>query len=1566
MAPKASGGAGGAHLASGYISLNVKYGGAMRQIADDFGVINKRAKETGDSITKGLVEKADTAKAKVKELAAEYESQRQKVAALRAEVTKLGAAHEQVAAKERALQQLNTQDGERNLRYRQEGVTLQLELNQLMSAATRDSAALTAWNQKYTESMTRRKAELKEISTAEKALADARKKASPESLAEEATKRKKVNDEIARGRSLFEQYGKAVEDANRKQQLAKTSAEALSKSVGSQSLFSRLGHTLAHALSAPFGEEGRKAGKSFSTNLNQSLGQGSSESQHKVRSMASGLFMGMTPGVMGAAGVGLALGKAFGAGFNREETINTVKLRLEAMGRSAAEVNQVVSQATTSVEGTQYSLAESLTAASTAMSAGIQLGPQMTQYLNNIANAAGLTGEEFGVVADSINRVQMQGTVSLENIEPLIKKDMPILKWLKEYYQKQFPATTQQDITDMISKKMIPADVLQKVLTANLNDGMKGLTRNTVKGALRDMFTQVGKVTQSILQPFMGDWPTFINSMGDKLKRFAEYIKPGMAAAAEWIKKTWNDVWPKVTGAIGKAIGFIGGLWQKVKPGLSAVVGWMIAKWRELWPQIGPLVSKVVGWISAKWNEIWPVIKKFAVMVRETWVKMWPQLQEKFGPFMAAFKRLWDALAPIVGPAVKAVAGLFAWLTKEFIKHLPAFAQFGTNIVNWLSTAIDWMRNDAWPWMQKAWRNVSEWIGDAITTVGRWKDNVVNAFNDIKAKIEPIWTWLEEKWKWLDGLSMPEWAKWLIDKGSALFSGGGPGGINLSSYSTPLAGGAGSNVPMPARLRDSGHVSSGPQSRHTAGLLLSMFPGIQGDISGSYLPKSEGGPSMPGTHDAGLSIDIPIGQSADQRSMGDQIEKFLQENAKQLGIVYTIWKDTGRQTGVNPDRPAGTTFTSGGHQDHIDVMFDGKSFGDAFATSLGSNGVTYNVAPTSMSTPLGGNGLEAMFASAGIDPSLFPMLRGFAKAEGNNPSGVPTLGFTDGQAGTSLQGHVDALARQLINRQSFAGQFPAGGTPEEQAAWMAKVVGQTGNPSDWQGNAQPPVADYISRIVEGMGPRRVDASAFGGVNNASITMPLAPDVTFGPPIPSQDWIGGEGKFDTSVAGGGGGGGSWGDEGPSFLDRVRGWLGKVRDSTPLGRAAASGDFSAESLLGLGGIKDAWKNVQEAAVGGAMLPLSQTGGVPTHVGNGFPTANDYYKKLYPRGDKGGPDGSKRNPLTVTDPQVGKNTDPANQPKPGEPHAGSGAAPGAAPHAGTGAAPGPGSTPSPGGSGTQPGDGQAYKDLATGLGGVASTAFSDQFAGTPFSDPSQWPATKSAGAVLSFFGNLLSGGGGSAGGGLVGMLMGGGAGGKGATPRQLRDAQKGIKRLQDDVAKQQAEVNSMVGKPQYELNPQLMQDERDKLRDMQEDLGDKQEDYATLQGKGQGGGGGPFANLLSHWGIPQPAAAGSDGFTPQAYGNVGIGSPAPAPGVMGPDVMSPGSANIAPALLNAIPSANNPASLAPGQPNSQPGANIDMSINQQVSTPGITEAQNAARRAQNTQYNSPLLNMTRGVLV
>lgn len=147
--------------------------------------------------------------------------------------------------------------------------------------------------------------------------------------------------------------------------------------------------------------------------------------------------------------------------------------------------------------------------------------------------------------------------------------------------------------------------------------------------------------------------------------------------------------------------------------------------------------------------------------------------------------------------------------------------------------------------------------------------------------------------------------------------------------------------------------------------------------------------------------------------------------------------------------------------------------------------------------------LGSALRAKGFTPEQIRLIQAFSSVEGLNPAGVPTLGFTDAQLGgrTDLQAHVDALAKQFQDRAGVAGPFPAGGSDQQQAQWIAKVVGQAGLASDWQGNAQP--KDYVARIVAAM-------QGTPGTAPGTPTLPSAPSTGGGTPVFVTNWPAGGG------------------------------------------------------------------------------------------------------------------------------------------------------------------------------------------------------------------------------------------------------------------------------------------------------------------------------------------------------------------------------------------------------------------------------------------------------------------------
>jgi hypothetical protein len=1530
LAKKGSGGTGGAHLASGYISLSVKYASAMGQIASDFDTIDKRAKSTGESITKNLVAGADKAKAQVQELGSAYEAQKSKVAALKAEVQQLQAVQERAAAAERAGADARRVYAEQQHANTQRSVTLQEQLNaavakvrdsmggkkadgDAVAAAVKENAAVQAIYKQQAALEAKRKKDLQDVTRAEKEAGAARSASAGDGGKAQQT----LNAELAKGKELQEQYSKAVQDATRKQELA-TVAE---RDAAAQMEKNRtLGQRIASAVAGPFAPQlqqaGSKAAIAFRNAFNRDMAPAKVESEHHARNIASGLLMGMTPQFLGAAGAGLAIGAAFKKGFSINEDVATAQVKLEALGHSQAEINTIIADSQKAVAGTSYEFADAMNASVVAMAAGVKPGQEMERHLKNVANISALTGDSYDSVSETLNRVNAYQVVQARDIRPLISKNIPVLQWLREYYIKQTgnQKISINDIREMITKKMISADVFEQVLSENLSGVAEKVGSKTVGGAMKNLWKNVGEVTAAMIQPVFGSIPSLLNKMSAGLGHFAEYIKPKMQAAVDWIKSVWAKAWP-----------FISALWENQKK-----------NWNILWQD----AIKVFEWFHERWSKLWPQIKSYIDKFVAMWKEMWPQLMDHVNPFLAAWKRLWDQLYPIVSPIVKAIAAIVGWLAYEFIKHMPAITQFATNLIQWMGNALEWLRTKFWPWLKDSWKHFVEDVQGAIKTVKDFSQGIIDRFQMAKDGTTAIFKWfgdriqdLKDGWTWI--------------KEHNPFGDSGAGGVNLTSSSSPLVQGApGPNVAMPAGLIDTEGKHSGPQARYVAGLVMQQF-GID------HVGGARASGTAKNTHDTGTSIDIPIGPSAEERAKGDKINQWLQDNAKALGIYYTIWKDKGLNAVDNPSGGAGSTFDVSGHQNHIDVHFDGKTF-----AATGSNGQNYNIAPAASSHAMSGqdNQLAAALKARGFTDSQITGLIALNNVEtGNWAHPESIMGFTNQQTGPGISAHVGGFKGMWDRRQSSgavgavgsdeSGQDANGNVvdPNKFAAWLLKMEGYSAT-RDWQGNQYAPgqflaPSAYSNKVAGAYGPAGPPVRSIP-VALSDFSTPMQPgDPGYRPPGQSApqtlpDVLRGNVSPVYPIPGTGT------PSAPQTLTDVfpidSFKPGNILQPPPGLDEAYQADFLARGAFGI-----APPSYGDRTSFNAGPQRSMINQVPWALGVNGPTYNMPGSLDYGNMDSGlghnaanqnlhrgikGPLGTANDPVVTTDPKVADNTDPKNQPGAPDgppltpPDAGSSSA---APGAGSAAGQGLGGPAVGTDANGNPVDAQGNpaKDAATGLGNVASKAFSDQFAGTPFSDPTQWADVKSAGALLSFFGSMLQGNAGSG----LGALF--GPGKKGATDKQVREAGEKVTDTQTAVDEAQAKLDSMSG-PQFTDAERAAQ--KAKVDKAIREHGDAVTDQSSLKGYTQS----PIQNMLP--GSPDASPGGP----------TGGGAVSPGGGWMGGGLPT-----------GLVPQPNqNQTDMQWADGNSGGDTNINLTTNQEV-TGDPVQANDMANRQQSTTLRSPL---------
>lgn len=147
----------------------------------------------------------------------------------------------------------------------------------------------------------------------------------------------------------------------------------------------------------------------------------------------------------------------------------------------------------------------------------------------------------------------------------------------------------------------------------------------------------------------------------------------------------------------------------------------------------------------------------------------------------------------------------------------------------------------------------------------------------------------------------------------------------------------------------------------------------------------------------------------------------------------------------------------------------------AYAPMAPGGPASYNTLPANGSIQ---SWLSQQLVAAGLSPDEAKGILAMNLVEGGAADTKSLLGFTEGQA-SGPEGHLQAFLQGQWNdakRRGPGGSIPgveANGTVTDWNQYMTwireKIVGQTGSPSDWEGNAQPAPQDYQNRLLAALG-----------------------------------------------------------------------------------------------------------------------------------------------------------------------------------------------------------------------------------------------------------------------------------------------------------------------------------------------------------------------------------------------------------------------------------------------------------------------------------------------------------------
>lgn len=219
------------------------------------------------------------------------------------------------------------------------------------------------------------------------------------------------------------------------------------------------------------------------------------------------------PAIAAAAAIaGIVLVK----GWNRLKQIDDARAKLEGLGHSGQEVDEIMKNCLASVKGTAFGLDDAATVAASAVAAGVKQGKQLENYLTTVANVAAISGSTMDEIGSIFNKVQTAGKLSMEEVNQLSDRGVPVLTQLAKKF-----GVSNEEMRKLISEGKVSAKDLEEALDytgAAVVMGSKSMT-----GALANVWASVGRIGANFLDAG-GTGEGFFTAMKPLLAQFTVWL----------------------------------------------------------------------------------------------------------------------------------------------------------------------------------------------------------------------------------------------------------------------------------------------------------------------------------------------------------------------------------------------------------------------------------------------------------------------------------------------------------------------------------------------------------------------------------------------------------------------------------------------------------------------------------------------------------------------------------------------------------------------------------------------------------------------------------------------------------------------------------------------------------------------------------------------------------------------------------------------------------------------------------------------------------------------------------
>lgn len=395
--------------------------------------------------------------------------------------------------------------------------------------------------------------------------------------------------------------------------------------------------------------------------------------------LASKMGKSLKAGAIGAGvAVGGVLAGSIAKGMGRLDALDQAKSKMEGLKLSSGEVSRAMDGVNASVKGTAFGLDEAAGSAAKFIGVGTAVGNELDRSMKLTADIAAQAGTGMDDISSILAKISGAGKLTGETLAQLDDRAVGAAGALSKHL-----GISIDEVRDKVSKGEIDLETFSKAMEEHVG-GAALKTGDTVKGAMDNMMSALGRVGATALTPLFDSAPVLIggvtkifDEVNDALKPAAEQIGASLAPAFEKLGETLST---KVAPFAGEAAGKIGELvaklvdkavdpsvWEKVGTAFGQVAD--VA--RDLGPALGDLASSfatVAGAITVStWqvfaavlNALSPLLSSVLVPLVEQVAKFAEQNPGAVQAIVTAFLGF-KAVGAVAGPvknASNAIKGL--------------------------------------------------------------------------------------------------------------------------------------------------------------------------------------------------------------------------------------------------------------------------------------------------------------------------------------------------------------------------------------------------------------------------------------------------------------------------------------------------------------------------------------------------------------------------------------------------------------------------------------------------------------------------------------------------------------------------------------------------------------------------------------------------------------------------------------------------------------------------------------------------------------------------------------------